>query len=594
MSRKNELDRLSLGDMLVRRGHVVLGRERMRQVIFAALMAIALRAASGETYHVARHAPNASDENAGSAQQPWKTVSKAAAALKAGDKVIVHAGVYREWVHPKQSGEKGAPIVYEAAKGEEVILTGADVFQNWIRVDGNPSIYKHEPWTLNSVVHGNPAPIGRQEQVICDGKLLKHVMTMAEMEPGTFLSDTEKDVLYIRLPGDGDPKSHTIEVSVRNRCFGFRFREEGRDHIHVRGFIMRYGRNMAQRGILYVRGNHWVIEDNVIEWSNGNGFSLGGDGHLVRNNTMQHNGQLGLGGAPTNSRLEGNKLLHNNEKGFGGGWENGGCKLVFIDNTIVSGTTAVGNDGPGIWLDIDNRNSVVEKSFSKDNTGAGIFVEISGKDGITVRNNVCVGNGMRKGKWGAAGILLGESEYCTVEHNLCVGNKEGIAIRMQGPRGCKGRDGKPQMYFTHNHIIRNNIIAFNRDYQLVMHVDNPFFGPHPSPKVNQKAKFLIDPEYLKMTIDHNLYFESPKPATDASRKRCLILYGAGWRNKSEQYFALEKWQRAHAFDHHSQFADPLVVDWRNGDYRLRPNSPAIAMGAGLTEPAVGMTEIVAK
>ncbi|NOZ20136.1 MAG: right-handed parallel beta-helix repeat-containing protein [Planctomycetes bacterium] len=546
------------------------------------------------TYHVAQNVPGASNENPGTMEQPWKTISKAAKTMGAGDKVIVHKGVYREWVCPKNSGKEGAPITYEAAKGEEVILTGADIFTDWKRVEGDKPIYQHSPWTLNSVVHGNPAPIGRQEQVICDGKLLKHVMTMKELKPGTFVSDIEKDVLTIRLPGDDSPAKHTIEVSVRNRCFGFRFREDGKDYIHVRGFIMRYGRNMAQRGILYVRGNHWVIEDNVIEWSNGNGFSLSGEHHLVRSNTMQYNGQLGMSGNPRNTRYENNKLLYNNQKGFGGGWENGGCKLVHIWNTVVSGTTAIGNDGPGIWLDIDNRNSIVEKSFCKDNTGAGIFVEISGKEGITVRNNVCVGNGLPKGKWGAAGILLGESENCTVEHNLCIGNKEGIAIRMQGPRGCGGLDKKPQIYFTQNHIIRNNIVAFNRDYQLVMHVDNPFFGPHPSPKVNQKAKFLIDPEFLKMTIDRNLYFESSAPSPDASRKRCLILYGAGWRRKSEQYFKLGDWKKAHSFDHDSQFADPLLVDWRNGDFRLKPDSPAIKMGAGLTEPVVGMREIVAR
>ena len=40
------------------------------------------------------------------------------------------------------------------------------------------------------------------------------------------------------------------------------------------------------------------------------------------------------------------------------------------------------------------------------------------------------------------------------------------------------------------------------------------------------------------------------------------------------------WRRGQAlgFDQHSIFADPLFVDPDNGDYRLKPESPALALG----------------
>jgi hypothetical protein len=41
--------------------------------------------------------------------------------------------------------------------------------------------------------------------------------------------------------------------------------------------------------------------------------------------------------------------------------------------------------------------------------------------------------------------------------------------------------------------------------------------------------------------------------------------------------SLEKWREA-AFDRNSVLADPLFVNSSKGDYRLRPESPAIKLG----------------
>ena len=524
------------------------------------------------TYHVAQLHPRAGDENPGTAALPWMTISRAARTLQPGDTVIVRKGTYREWVRPQASGTKDAPITYQAAKGENVVITGTDIFTRWQRVEGEKPIYKFEPWKLNSVVHGAKAPIGRQEQVIVDGKLLKHVLTLDEIEPGCFVSDTDKDALYICLRGGDGPANHTLEVSVRNRCFGFRFRAPGRDHIHVRGFIMRYGRNMAQRGILHVYGKHWVIEDNVIEWSNGCGMKISGEGHIVRNNVTRYHGQLGLGGGHVRCLFENNQLLYNNLKGFPG-WECGGCKIVHAYEITMTGTVVVGNEGPGIWFDIDNRKSVISNSLCIDNSGPGIFVEISGTEGIRVLDNLCFRNGLRGGKWGAAGIKLGESESCTVEGNILVGNKEGLAFRLQGPRYPKGRGGEKMKYYTHDHAVRNNVIAFNRDYQVAFWGDNAFFGPHPSAKVNEKnrSKPLLDPEKLSITMDSNLYFKLSGEA--GARKQGLFLYGPMWRPKHELFQSLQDWQRAHSFDKNSVFAKPPFMNWQSGDFRLRETAP---------------------
>ena len=56
------------------------------------------------TYHVAQGDPQTSDENPGTADRPWRTIGKAAATLQPGERVVVHRGVYREWVRPERGG----------------------------------------------------------------------------------------------------------------------------------------------------------------------------------------------------------------------------------------------------------------------------------------------------------------------------------------------------------------------------------------------------------------------------------------------------------------------------------------------------------
>ena len=71
-------------------------------------------------YHVSK---NGSDKNNGSFDAPFLTIQKAADMAASGDKIIVHEGVYREWVKPRNGGlSDSCRIIYEAAEGERVII----------------------------------------------------------------------------------------------------------------------------------------------------------------------------------------------------------------------------------------------------------------------------------------------------------------------------------------------------------------------------------------------------------------------------------------------------------------------------------------
>jgi len=83
----------------------------------------------GIEFHVSQ-TPNASDDNDGSKEYPFRTIAKASSVAKAGDTVIVHEGTYREILSPKNSGTAKSPITYKAAEGERVILSANEPVEN--------------------------------------------------------------------------------------------------------------------------------------------------------------------------------------------------------------------------------------------------------------------------------------------------------------------------------------------------------------------------------------------------------------------------------------------------------------------------------
>lgn len=77
-------------------------------------------------------APSGSDENSGTSEKnPFRTIQKAASVAKAGDKVLIKGGVYRETVIPANSGQKDRPIIFQGKEGEKVIIDGTDPVTGW-------------------------------------------------------------------------------------------------------------------------------------------------------------------------------------------------------------------------------------------------------------------------------------------------------------------------------------------------------------------------------------------------------------------------------------------------------------------------------
>lgn len=89
----------------------------------------------GKNFHVAK---TGNDSNAGTEEQPFQTIGRAAEVAYPGDMIIIHEGIYRECIVPPRGGKSDKErIIYQAAEGEHVIVSGAELATDWKYVKNN-------------------------------------------------------------------------------------------------------------------------------------------------------------------------------------------------------------------------------------------------------------------------------------------------------------------------------------------------------------------------------------------------------------------------------------------------------------------------
>jgi parallel beta-helix repeat protein len=511
-----------------------------------------------------------------------RTIRDAAARAEPGDVLLVHGGIYRELVAIDRSGEPNHPITLRAAEGETVILTGADRITDWTPIPGTERVYS-TPWPHQFVTwnKSNTHPdddyhrlIGRCEQVFVNGYPLRQVLRREQLSRGTFFVDPDARTLSVQPANNqeiGNGKA-TVEASSRDRILVVKG-----SHVTIEGIRFRYAANRAQQGAVAFSGDHITVENCVFEHTNSSGAEFTGDDLVVRNCTFQHNGQLGFGASRAHRLLmTGCTVRGNNTKGFDRGWEAGGDKICFTRGAVLEHSTFVENRGNGIWFDIGNEDCQVRNCLIAHNEDAGIFYEIS--YGLHAHDNVIVGNGFADtpGAWGAAaGISLSSSPGCTIERNLLLGNKEGFNFREQTrstPR-IDSRESEP--VWNRDQIVRNNVLAWNRDAQVWGWFDVgderhwPKSMQEASPSGASRVAGPSSLEDLHIRFENNLY----RPASGQG----LFHWGVAWK-RHRCYETLEAVQQELSLDQNSAIAEFHVEDFGALDLRVPADSPAVTMG----------------
>ncbi|MCM1182862.1 MAG: right-handed parallel beta-helix repeat-containing protein [Roseburia sp.] len=283
----------------------------------------------GREYHVSK---SGSDSNAGTKDAPFLTIQRAAEAAEAGDTVIVHEGVYREWVKPQRGGlNDGCRIVYEAAAGEHVVIKGSERIKGWSRDRGdvwkvcidNDFFHGFNPYTHSVKGDWIVAPLAYDVHVgeiylngvsFYEAATLEEIYNPTRREISPFETwggreerilhpehtlyrwyceaDERKTTLYANFQG-ADPNEEEVEIHVRKACF---FPEKtGLDYITVRGFEMMHAATSwapptaMQEGLLGANWSKgWIIEDNIIHDSKCSGISIGKEGSTGDNDFTKY------------------------------------------------------------------------------------------------------------------------------------------------------------------------------------------------------------------------------------------------------------------------------------------------------------------
>lgn len=102
--------------------------DRIYAVTFTLLILIFAVASPSNAidYYVDQNHPSANDQNAGTVDQPWKTINKANQTLTAGDTVYIKAGTYSTYINPSNSGTLGNRITYQNYGSDTVTISGAN------------------------------------------------------------------------------------------------------------------------------------------------------------------------------------------------------------------------------------------------------------------------------------------------------------------------------------------------------------------------------------------------------------------------------------------------------------------------------------
>lgn len=197
----------------------------------------------GKKIFVAQNHPGAGDDNPGTPDAPFKTVSAAMKVLEMADRVFIDKGVYREEIPLPAHGHYYVPnsqVHFHAVDGKEVYIRGSDIFESgWKNMDSGAyradlpvnlfSQGAYNPCELSLAIDDQqkvrpcenaeelPETLG---QLYVDGMAYRQLRGLKDVRriPRSFIVSADGKSVIAHFAEGQSPSKALIELTVRRRC----------------------------------------------------------------------------------------------------------------------------------------------------------------------------------------------------------------------------------------------------------------------------------------------------------------------------------------------------------------------------------------